>query len=474
MSTPQDRLRMARAILDFEARRENGHLVVYKLPKGDGGGRYEVAGINERYNKETADVLVALIEARRYDEAEALATEFIAQETDRATAWTHIPALESYLRDCIFNRGKGGGARILQRALGIEDDGSVGQVTLGHMAQAEADPSSLLIGLRAAREQYERDVAKRNEGSKFWKGLVNRWNNALNVARTFPLVATGESTVVVVPPDAPPVAEPSTIPSTLPALRVGSTGLRVRAWQSFLTGQGFDPGQSDGQFGEKTRDATRAFQTANKLEPDGVAGRQTLLVAAKLGFELIEEPAEDNTSSNFPTKPSFPPLGPSQRAAIFGSYNFVSAPTPDNKEAIRILGGWEADHIINVEIPQLRTALGNRAPQTMRFHRLAASQLQGLWQAWENQGLLDRVLAYDGAFVARFIRGSKTKLSNHAFGTAFDINAQWNGLGQRPALMGQRGCVRELVKTAGEFGFYWGGFFETRQDGMHFEIALLK
>jgi hypothetical protein len=53
---------MATAIVDFEARRDrNGHLKVYKLPAGDGGGTYEVAGINECYNKNTADVLVSLI-----------------------------------------------------------------------------------------------------------------------------------------------------------------------------------------------------------------------------------------------------------------------------------------------------------------------------------------------------------------------------------------------------------------------------
>ena len=33
-----------------------GHLKIYMLPAGDDGGRYEVAGINERYNKDTADV----------------------------------------------------------------------------------------------------------------------------------------------------------------------------------------------------------------------------------------------------------------------------------------------------------------------------------------------------------------------------------------------------------------------------------
>jgi hypothetical protein len=110
----------------------------------------------------------------------------------------------------------------------------------------------------------------------------------------------------------------------------------------------------------------------------------------------------------------------------------------------------------------------------MRFHKLAAAQLTGLWTDWDNAGLLNRILTFDGAFVARFIRGSTTTLSNHAFGTAFDINAAENPLGARPALVGQRGSTRELVSIANKWGFYWGGHFGSRPDGMHFEIAFLK
>jgi hypothetical protein len=127
-----------------------------------------------------------------------------------------------------------------------------------------------------------------------------------------------------------------------------------------------------------------------------------------------------------------------------------------------------------VPIPQLRKALGPSAPQGMRFHRKAAAQLAGLWSEWESSGLLDRVISYQGSFVPRFIRGSTSVLSNHAFGSAFDINAPENGLGVRPALVGQRGAVRELVPAAHRWGFYWGGHFGSRPDGMHFEVAFIK
>jgi len=480
MSTPEQRQRMAAAIVNFEARRDGqGHLEVYQLPAGDGGGRYEVAGINERYNKETADTLVSLIEQSRFDEAEALATEFIAQDTDRVTSWTHVPAIEFYLRDCVFNRGATGGARILQRALGILDDGVVGARTQAAETAAEDDAAALLLKLRAAREQYERQVAHRDETSKFWKGLVNRWNKAVEVAKSFPMAptATGPQLLSATSFDGlhqQPGAELSAS-GPLPALRVGMRGERVAGWQTFLRGQGYDSGPFDGYFGEHTRDATKAFQEKNKIAADGVAGRETLLKAATHGLELIEEPADDNTSSNFPPRPNFPPLSTNeQRVALFGRYDFVPAPTQKNPEAIRILGTWEKDNIVDVSIPQLRKALGNRAPQTMQFHRLAAKQLQNLWVEWEKAKLLNRILTYDGSFSARFVRGSRTVLSNHAFGSAFDINEPYNKLGKRPALVGQNGSVRELVSIANGCGFYWGGHYYSRPDGMHFEIAFLK
>jgi hypothetical protein len=43
-----------------------------------------------------------------------------------------------------------------------------------------------------------------------------------------------------------------------------------------------------------------------------------------------------------------------------------------------------------------------------------------------------------------------------------------------PALLGHDGTVRELVSIANAHGFYWGGHFRNRPDGMHFEIAEVR
>lgn len=99
-------------------------------------------------------------------------------------------------------------------------------------------------------------------------------------------------------------------------------------------------------------------------------------------------------------------------------------------------------------------------------------------------------MTYEGCYVPRYKRGldplpplgghgvkkstdaDGSKLSNHSFGSAFDINAGDNGFGEPAAICGKRGATRELVEAANSLGIYWGGHFSTT-DGMHFEISKL-
>lgn len=205
--------------------------------------------------------------------------------------------------------------------------------------------------------------------------------------------------------------------------------------------------------------------------------------AMKLGFEAVKLlPPEALLPSrrhegdpSWPPRPSLTPLTSNmERQKVWGRFRFEAQPVPGNRENIRILGGWEDENIVRVEIPQLRSVAGAPSSGTVRFHRKAADQLRALWRAWEEAGLLPLVLTWEGSFVPRFVRGSTKVLSNHCYGSAFDINAGWNALGTRPALVGQKGSVRELVPLANEHGFFWGGHFNGRPDGMHFEVAQLK
>lgn len=183
---------MARWILNVEARRDaKGQLKIYRLPKGDGGGTYEVAGLNDRYHPEAAAHAAALIKAGRHDDAERYVTSIIAEYTDPAARWIlMIPAVEFFVRDCIWNRGPRGAAKILQISLelaGIHPshvDGWVGDETLKAIWIAHGwDRSSWVRKLRAAREAYERRVAPPvGERAKFWKGLISRFDAAEEAA----------------------------------------------------------------------------------------------------------------------------------------------------------------------------------------------------------------------------------------------------------------------------------------------------
>lgn len=144
-------------------------------------------------------------------------------------------------------------------------------------------------------------------------------------------------------------------------------------------------------------------------------------------------------------------------------------------DAIRITNGWDREHLVEVFVPQLARVPGaNRG--VIKFHRVAVSQLLRLFAAWEAAGLLHLIKTFDGAWVPRTMRLNPTTLSNHAYGTAFDINAAWNGMLRMPALAGQHGSVRELVPLANAYGFYWGGHWnfdgKGAADGMHFEWAV--
>lgn len=138
---------------------------------------------------------------------------------------------------------------------------------------------------------------------------------------------------------------------------------------------------------------------------------------------------------------------------------------------IRILGGWAQKNIVKVHIPQLAGIENAPLDCHVYFHRAGAKQLQSLFAAWERAGLLHLIKTWAGTFAPRLIRGSATQLSNHAFGSAFDINAAWNGLGKQPAT--GAGTVIPLVRLANQHGFFWGGHYNGRKDGMHFELAVL-
>jgi hypothetical protein len=192
----------------------------------------------------------------------------------------------------------------------------------------------------------------------------------------------------------------------------------------------------------------------------------------RVGFSALRDDPHLPDSLEWPPRPAFAPLDAAGKRAAFGELTFTPAPTAGNPEAIQISPRWLEENIVVATIPQLGHVRGAPPSGRAQFHRLVAPRVVELFARWQQAGLDGLVLTYGGSFAPRFIRGSRSVLSQHAYGSAFDINVEWNPLGAVPRLRGSKGSVRELVPIANELGFYWGGHF-ARRDGMHFEMGRL-
>jgi hypothetical protein len=271
--------------------------------------------------------------------------------------------------------------------------------------------------------------------------------------------------------------------------------LEVQRWQYFLRRQNFQQvGRIDGQFGQKTEDATKFFQVQHGIAVTGEFDAKTRDAAMALGYTVVPDDHYDGKKSEqFPPKPQdlASPSNESRNRGL-GCFKFKQLPLENRSDPdeVVILGScngaiddWRRANIVEIEIPQLRFATGFSG--TLTCHKLAAPHVKALFARWEQLDLLHLVRDFDGTVNPRYKRGQSPsdaghgvkqsidvdELSNHSFGAAMDVNADDNSFNRRPALCPMRGCVRELVPSANALGFFWGGHFSSPKDGMHFEFA---
>lgn len=267
----------------------------------------------------------------------------------------------------------------------------------------------------------------------------------------------------------------------MPRLKLGESGLLVARWNAFLASHEV-PHDAGDMFGSRSESGTIAFQKAvnkkfgsTQLTVDGIAGNLTLgfAIASNLTDDLDAARVASLWGYNYPPRLAGLPPPPSQEEMHqqFGKIEFQHAPEPGNDERIVITNGWADRNLERFQVPQLKQVTGGSQSGSVWFHKAAGAQLVALWQCWELAGVLPDVKTYEGAFNARLKRGSKTELSNHAWGTAFDINYGANRLNAMPSTPDEIGCVYRLVPLANALGFNWGGSYRGRLDGMHFEVT---
>ena len=90
--------------------------------------------------------------------------------------------------------------------------------------------------------------------------------------------------------------------------------------------------------------------------------------------------------------------------------------------------------------------------------------------AWFHREIEPITRAHSWGWAYRPIRGRTTGLSNHASGTAIDLNAPKHPLGARGTFTtAQAAKIRAKVREYGG-AIRWGGDYSGRKDEMHFEI----
>jgi hypothetical protein len=83
---------------------------------------------------------------------------------------------------------------------------------------------------------------------------------------------------------------------------------------------------------------------------------------------------------------------------------------------------------------------------------------------------IDKGALDDWSYNFRMIRGSTDSLSNHASGTALDLNANRHPLGKEDTFSPENAA--KCISLAAKWGCKWGGSYVRRRDDMHFEINL--
>jgi hypothetical protein len=177
---PSGALPLPLQTVEWEGRKDKqGNLSVYKLPTGDMGGKYEVAGINDRYHPEAFKAISSLPAQERAKAAAEYIQGYTAPLVER------LPQpLQPFTQDLAFNRGLGGATKYIQQGLNtlgqkVAVDGGFGPKTLAAINQVE--PRALMRAASDAQLQDEYNMAERNPArKKFIPGLEARIRNRLS------------------------------------------------------------------------------------------------------------------------------------------------------------------------------------------------------------------------------------------------------------------------------------------------------
>lgn len=244
-------------------------------------------------------------------------------------------------------------------------------------------------------------------------------------------VYAAEAAITPKPTIAPPAiyAKP-----TDALLRSGSVGVEVQQLQTKLKELGFYTGEVDGQFGGGTKTAVVRFQGQHGLNPDGMAGAETLAAVYSAGAKhmvVTPRPALPASGQDLPmlvNRTSSIPEGYTPRDLValkdVVPRDMLILKDPDvraNRQAVEAL----------VKMIRAAQADGQQVWQVSEGYRTPARQ-QELFNAQVQQLIKDEQLSEESARKAAEKTVALPGTSEHHTGLAFDLTVPGYFFGDTP------------------------------------------
>ena len=161
-------------------------IAVHNLPAADGGGKWEVAGINERSHPEEAAKLRRMVEngasqEKLTQEVYSYYAKYTQPAADLIGSATPSKGLELFMRDCHLNHPPTAPAMLLRRALNVPQGTNLTKATSDYIA-AHGE-LKLLEALSNARANYYMGIIRENSSKAIFRdGWLNRNRNITRAA----------------------------------------------------------------------------------------------------------------------------------------------------------------------------------------------------------------------------------------------------------------------------------------------------
>lgn len=155
------------------------------------------------------------------------------------------------------------------------------------------------------------------------------------------------------------------------------------------------------------------------------------------------------------------PLTSQQVIEVFGN------PAPFVRDDGSVGDDWVEVSQVYITLPAAIPFAGQPGLKVrrLRVHRLVAPQFTAAFGRLYAEGRWGLLVDCAGAYCWRAQRLAPSSRSRHSWGIAVDLNAADNPFMAPPKM------PREVVAAFESNGFEWGGRWQHRPDGMHFEFA---